>query len=169
MSQGSPPEPARTVPRMRSFSLPSFLKRERIGGQAVRFIIVGLANTAVDLVIFSLLRLVMPDVAAKAISYCCCIVNSFVWNKYWTFGARGSAKGKREFLVFFAVNLPPMVVNVVVFTLLGFWIGPSSFWVRIGRAFLAAVITIAWNFFGSRYLAFRHTAVPDSRAKDGAK
>ena len=132
-----------------------------MGGQAVRFIIVGLSNTAVDLVIFNLLRLIpgMPDIAAMAISYFCGIVNSFFWNKYWTFNARGSAKGKREFLVFLGVNLPPLVVNVVIFALLGIWAGQGSFIVRNAKAFGAAVVTIAWNFFGSRYLAFRHTAL----------
>jgi len=141
--------------------VPGALKRERIGGQAVRFIVVGFSNTAVDLIIFNLLRLIpgMPDFAAKAISYFCGIVNSFFWNKYWTFNARGSAKGKREFLVFLAVNIPPLVVNVVVFSLLGLWAGEGSFVVRNLKAFGAAVVTIAWNFFGSRYLAFRHTAL----------
>ena len=141
--------------------VPAALKRERIGGQAVRFLIVGLSNTAVDLIIFNLLRLIpgMPDVAAKAVSYFCGIVNSFFWNKYWTFNARGTSKGKREFAVFLAVNLPPLVVNVVVFALLGIWAGEGSFIVRNAKAFGAAVVTIAWNFVGSRYLAFRHTAL----------
>jgi putative flippase GtrA len=141
--------------------VPAPLKRERVGGQAVRFLIVGLSNTAVDLVIFNLLRLIpgMPDVAAKAVSYFCGIVNSFFWNKYWTFNARGTSKGKREFAVFLAVNLPPLVVNVVVFALLGIWAGEGSFIVRNAKAFGAAVVTIAWNFVGSRYLAFRHTAL----------
>lgn len=153
--------------------VPAALKRERVGGQAVRFLIVGLSNTAVDLVIFNLLRLIpgMPDVAAKAVSYFCGIVNSFFWNKYWTFNARGTSKGKREFLVFLAVNLPPLVVNVVVFALLGIWAGEGSFIVRNAKAFGAAVVTIAWNFAGSRYLAFRHTALkkgPDEGSDAGA-
>jgi putative flippase GtrA len=120
-----------------------------------------LSNTAVDLIIFNLLRLIpgMPDVAAKAVSYFCGIINSFFWNKYWTFNARGTSKGKREFAVFLAVNLPPLVVNVVVFALLGIWAGEGSFIVRNAKAFGAAVVTIAWNFVGSRYLAFRHTAL----------
>ena len=33
--------------------VPAPLKRERVGGQAVRFLIVGLSNTAVDLIIFN--------------------------------------------------------------------------------------------------------------------
>jgi putative flippase GtrA len=145
--------------------VPDFLRRDRVAGQAARFIIVGLINTAVDLVAFYLLGLIpgMPDVAAKGISYILGICNSFVWNKYWTFSARGSERGKREFVVFFAVNIPPLIVNVVVFTLLGLWVDAGTFWVRMAKAFAAAVVSVAWNFLGSRYLAFRHTALKRGR------
>lgn len=132
-----------------------------MGGQAVRFVLVGVLNTVVDLAAFYLLGLIpgVPDIAAKTISYILGICNSFVWNKYWTFRAGKSRKSGQEFAVFFAVNLPPLVVNVVVFTLLGVWIRSGDFWVRMGKAFAAAVISVIWNFMGSRYLAFRHTAL----------
>jgi putative flippase GtrA len=137
------------------------LRRDQWTGQAIRFVVVGLINTGVDLGVFYLLSLIpgMPNVAAKAASYVAGICNSFVWNKYWTFNARGSAQGKREFAVFFAVNTPPLVVNVVVFTVLGIWIDSGTLWVRMAKAFAAAVVSVAWNFLGSRYFAFRHTAV----------
>jgi len=54
-------------------------------------------------------------------------------------------------------------VNVVVFTLLGLWIGSGSEAVRLAKAFAAAVVSVMWNFLGSRYLAFRHTALKGSR------
>ena len=141
--------------------VPRFLRRERMAGQLVRVIIVGLVNTFVDLAAFYLIGLIpgMPEIAAKAISYVLGICNSFFWNKYWTFGAARSSRGKREFALFFLVNLPPLAVNVVVFTLLGLWAGEGTFLIRMGKAFAAAVVTVAWNFVGSRYLAFRHTAL----------
>jgi putative flippase GtrA len=139
--------------------------RDRMTGQAARFIIVGVLNTVVDLGAFYLLGLIpgMPHVAAKAISYVLGICNSFVWNKCWTFSARRSERGKREFAVFFAVNTPPLLVNVVVFTILGLWIDSGTWWVRMAKAFAAAVVSVTWNFLGSRYIAFRHTALKGSR------
>ena len=139
--------------------------RDRMSGQAVRFVIVGLLNTFVDLGAFYLLGLIpgMPIVAAKAVSYVLGIGNSFFWNKYWTFGAKGSEQGKREFALFFAVNLPPLAVNVVVFTVLGLWLDSGSTWMYMSKAFAAAVIAVVWNFFGSRYLAFRHTALKGAK------
>ncbi len=141
------------------------LHRDRWTGQATRFIIVGIINTGVDLGIFYLLSMIpgMPHVAAKGISYVAGICNSFVWNKYWTFNARGSEQGKREFVVFFAVNTPPLIVNVVVFTVLGIWIDSGTAWVRLVKAFAAAVVSVTWNFLGSRYFAFRHTAVKSAK------
>jgi putative flippase GtrA len=132
-----------------------------MSGQAVRFVIVGLVNTVVDLGFFALLGLIpgLPAAAAKTISYILGICNSFIWNKWWTFSARRSALAKREFAIFFAVNLPPLVVNVVVFSLLGLWLDSGGIGVRLAKAFAAAVVSVIWNFLGSRYLAFRHTAL----------
>ncbi len=146
--------------------VPDLLRRDRISGQAVRFIVVGVINTAVDLIAFHLLGLIpgMPDIAAKGLSYILGICNSFIWNKYWTFSAGRSERGRREFAVFFAVNTPPLIVNVVVFSLLGLWIDSGSFWIRTGKAFGAAVVAVVWNFLGSRYLAFRHSALKDGRS-----
>jgi putative flippase GtrA len=146
--------------RIRS-AVSRLLSRDRASGQAVRFLIVGLTNTVVDLGAFYLLTRIsgMPDIAAKTISYVLGIGNSFVWNKYWTFGARGSGRGWREFGLFFLVNLPPLAVNIVVFSLLGLWTTSGSFAAREGKAFIAAIVAVVWNFLGSRYLAFRHTAL----------
>lgn len=137
--------------------------RERASGQFARFVVVGVTNTVVDLVIFYLLKMVMPELGAKAISYALGICNSFLWNKYWTFGAGRSGKGGREFARFFLVNTPPLAVNLVVFTVLGIWAGSSSLAVSMAKAFAAAVVTVVWNFVGSRYWAFRHTALQKSQ------
>jgi putative flippase GtrA len=144
------------------------LRRDRASGQAVRFLIVGLTNTVVDLGFFYLLTLIpgMPDIVAKTISYILGICNSFIWNKYWTFGARRSGRTGREFALFFAVNLPPLIVNVVVFSLLGLWTTSGSFAAREGKAFIAAIVAVVWNFLGSRYVAFRHTALKKDDASE---
>lgn len=137
------------------------LSRDRASGQALRFLVVGLTNTVVDLGAFYLLTRIpgLHDIAAKTISYLLGITNSFVWNKYWTFNARGSGRGRREFGLFFLVNLPPLIVNIVVFALLGLWTTSGTFAAREGKAFVAAVVAVVWNFLGSRYVAFRHTAL----------
>ena len=142
-------------------SIRRLLERTGITGQAVRFVAVGLINTVVDLGVFYLLGIVpgVPMVAAKFISYNVGTTNSFLLNKYWTFGAGRSKRGLREFGVFFAINVPPLVLDVVAFAMLGLWTGSGSFVARMAKALIAAVLTAAWTFIGSRYLAFRQTAI----------
>ncbi len=137
------------------------LSRDRASGQALRFIVVGVTNTLVTLGVFALLARVLhvPDIPANALAYLLGIANSFFWNKYWTFSARDSGHGWREFGLFFLVNLPPFAVNVVVFSALNLGFKSESFLIRESETFVAALVAVAWNFFGSRYLAFRHTAL----------
>jgi putative flippase GtrA len=127
----------------------------------LRFVVVGVPNTLVTLGVFALLAWVLnvPDIPANALAYLFGIANSFLWNKYWTFSARGSGHGWRELGFFLLVNLPPFIVNVVVFSALNLGFKSESFLIRESQTFAAALVAVVWNFFGSRYLAFRHTAL----------
>jgi hypothetical protein len=66
------------------------------------------------------------------------------------------------------VNLPPLVVNVVVFSALHLGFKSESFLMREVETFAAALAAVAWNFLGSRYLAFRHTALNGTQKGDAA-
>ena len=91
--------------------------RKRWIGQVLRFGLVGGLNTIVDLLILNMLLLLFPTNSTRmilifsAIAYSIGAVNSFLLNKYWTFGYRQRTT-RRE------------VVRFVVTTLLG--IGWSS-------------------------------------------
>jgi putative flippase GtrA len=68
--------------------------RKRWFGQVIRFGLVGGLNTLVDLLILNMLLLVFPTNSSRiilifgAIAYSLGAVNSFLLNKYWTFGYR---------------------------------------------------------------------------------
>ncbi|WFR61453.1 GtrA family protein [Paenibacillus amylolyticus] len=54
-----------------------------------KFGIVGVANTALDAVVFAILAAVgVPVLIAQVISYSCGVVNSYWLNGSWTFGMR---------------------------------------------------------------------------------
>ncbi|MCK4764974.1 MAG: GtrA family protein [Candidatus Aminicenantes bacterium] len=56
--------------------------------QFIKFNIVGIMNTAVDFTIFTLLiYLSLHHMISQVISYSCGVVNSYLWNKFWTFKA----------------------------------------------------------------------------------
>lgn len=58
------------------------------GQRPLKFAIVGLLNTGIDFVTFVILYSYsdIPLLVANSIAYCAGIVNSFIWNKLWTFG-----------------------------------------------------------------------------------
>jgi putative flippase GtrA len=68
--------------------------RKRWVRQVIRFGLVGGLNTLVDLLILNMLLLLFPTNSTRmilifgAIAYCLGAVNSFLLNKYWTFGYR---------------------------------------------------------------------------------
>lgn len=81
---------------------------------AFRFGIVGLANTAVGLAVIALLlTLGAGDWIANAVSYAVGLCLSFMLNRHWTFGMRGSI-ASREVVSFLAVFAASYAANVMV-------------------------------------------------------
>jgi putative flippase GtrA len=125
--------------------------------QPLRFGIVGIANTGLDLAAFWLLASVvgMPLLLANTISYSAGVLNSFTLNRLWTF--RGVAFHNSA-----AVQLPLFLVV----SLIGLGVSTVILWVcaqvlPMMAAKLASVaVTFVWNFFGSKRLAFRGAAAP---------
>lgn len=63
----------------------------QLTAEFIRFCVVGVLNTVIDLGLFALLtRLVGLDpLIANVLSFTTGATNSFLLNKYWTFGAAG--------------------------------------------------------------------------------
>ncbi len=84
--------------------------RKRWFGQVLRFGLVGGLNTLVDLLILNFLLLLFPTnsipliLAYSALAYSLGAVNSFLLNKYWTFGYRKKTTG-REVIRFIVTTL----------------------------------------------------------------
>ena len=93
----------------------------------------------------------------KALSFTISNINSYFWNKYWTFDKRKD--NESEFVQFFIVSIVGFIVNVVVASLIfnGFS-GHSALtagqWALIGAA-CGSVAGLAWNFFGYKFIVFK--------------
>jgi putative flippase GtrA len=155
----------RTVRAKLSTALPRLLKREHVFGQILRFGLVGGLNTVIDYGIFNLLHSVLgwPPVLSTAISVAVAIVNSFVWNRHWTFKAAGQTAWQRQLPPFLAISLVGWGISVG-----GFWIihsisGADSVLAVNLQKVGANVISLAWNFLGYRFIAFR----PQGRRDEG--
>lgn len=83
------------------------------------------------------------------------IVNSFIWNRFWTFGVRGKDEAATQFAKFLAISLTGLCLNVLVSsTIIHLLPGDPKNNARIATVLAAGVVAF-WNFFGQRLYAFR--------------
>jgi len=124
-----------------------------------KFFVVGGLNTFMDLGILNFLILITDITMGiwfsvfKAISFIVTVVNSFFWNKYWTFQKSGS------FFLFFLVTLGSFLLNVGIASFMVNTIGvvdgfsPKQ-WDNIA-ALSSLVLVLTWNFLGMKYIVFK--------------
>jgi putative flippase GtrA len=134
-----------------------------------KFSVVGVLNSGVDFGILNSLMLItgLASGAAflgfKSISVTLGVINSYIWNKYWTFGAVKSSGARRELVSFMVVTLIAVVVNVagadIIVNVIGAPSGISSkLWANIG-AISGAGLTLFTNFFGYKFFVFKKPPV----------
>ena len=123
--------------------------------QAFKFLVVGVLNTGIDLAVYFLLTRWVPffvdqKVFAKGISYSLGILNSFFWNRSWTFKSQSEQQFK-VFVLFIITNLAGLAVNT--FTMqIGLSMLHLPDWLALG---LATASTLLWNFLISKFVVFR--------------
>jgi putative flippase GtrA len=121
--------------------------------QAIKFGAVGVLNTGVDLGLYFVLTrwlgLGSVPVLAKSISYSAGILNSFIWNKTWTFRSKAGT----------LVTLIPFVITNLIG--LGINTGTLELCLKVlhlpelaGLA-VATGSTLAWNFLISKFIVFK--------------
>jgi putative flippase GtrA len=119
-------------------------------GEFVKFALVGLLNTGVDVAIFFLLtRIGTPYVAAQMVSYSCGAANSYLLNKVWTF--RSSGLSYAELIRFMVVNLVSLGISVAVLSLLHETAGVNLATAKAE----ATVCALAANFLGNKLWVFK--------------
>jgi putative flippase GtrA len=126
--------------------------RLRISLRPLRFGLVGVINTTIDIAIFSVLLAMtsLSPVAANTLSYSAGILNSFVCNKYWTFGdIQGQLPVRVQLPVFVTTNLVGLLIaNISLFA--------ASYMVPIAVAKLVSVLCgMGWNYWASRTIVYR--------------
>lgn len=83
------------------------------------------------------------------------ILNSYYWNRRWTFRVDGEAPHGPMVARFYAVALVGLVLNIVIGALVNraLHLPPGSSWA--GATAVATVAVFFWNFFGQRHFTFR--------------
>ena len=142
------------------------LGRRRLGFfQLGKYAAIGFFNTALDFGIINLLSLATGITKGigvgfiNAASFTVAVVNSFFWNKYWTFRSPGGSRSA-EFVQFVIVSLVGLLINSAFVAAMTTYVVPP--WELDGRQWLnavkamAIVISLLWNFTGYKFIVFRN-------------
>lgn len=133
--------------------------------QLTKFGSVGAANTAIDFGILNLL-IATTGVATgglfivfKFVSFLGATINSYIWNKYWSFGDKSKDDIKEEFTKFITISGIGVFLNVGIASFVNNIIGPAAGigenqWANIAAA-IAAISVLTWNFVGYKFVVFK--------------
>lgn len=130
-----------------------------------KFAAVGLLNFAIDFGVLNLLMLTsgitegITFSAFKAASFVVANINSYFWNKFWTFRAGGRTNVAGEYGQFLMVSLVGIVLNVGAASVVVNFISPQfgiglTLWANLG-AVAGAAAGLVWNFLGYKFIVFR--------------
>jgi len=134
-----------------------------------KFAVVGVLNSGVDFGVLNSLMLITGVssgggfLAFKSVSVTLGVINSYLWNKYWTFDSSKSGAAGRELVAFLVVTLVAVALNVVgadvIVNVVGAPRGISTkLWANVG-AISGAGLTLFANFFGYKFFVFRKLSV----------
>ncbi len=133
--------------------------------EAGKFVTVGISNTLIDWGVLNL-QILLTGITAglfypifKGASFLIALINSFLWNKFWTFKKRKVEKTGTEFLQFLIISAVGLGINVGIASLLVNLIGPQAgispkVWATVG-ALIATIFSMVWNFLGYKFIVFK--------------
>jgi dolichol-phosphate mannosyltransferase len=132
------------------------LARKRGLRQFVKFAVVGLSGTLVNLIVFTVLQRLVPNPTSTpsydfifTVGFMAGGVSNYYFNRIWTFRSTGHAL--REGAQFLTVSLIALLVSLGLIALLGGVLGHGH------KMWLAATVgAIFVNFFLNKYWTFKH-------------
>lgn len=139
------------------------INKERVY-QFMRFGIVGVFNTILDLAILNLLVYLFtvkdPMVFAfcKGASFFIALINSYFMNKYFTFAKK--QRSTKEFYLFIIVSLVGLIINIGISSLLFYLLGLypyifSVYLIATVSGIIGALFSMITNYISYSYFVFK--------------
>lgn len=133
--------------------------------QIAKFGAVGVSNTLIDFLVLLIIANYFSifkgwEVGSfNIISFTLANVNSFFWNRHWTFEAKEGGKTPMEFGVFFIVSLGGLFVNTSIVAAASTYISPlfglsEKLWL-VAAKIIATLASLVWNFVGYKFFVFK--------------
>ncbi len=141
------------------------LEKNKFFLQFGKFVIVGFINTAIDFAVLNLLMYLTniykgPEIIIfNAISFTAAVTNSYLMNKYWTFGDRSRTGAAKQFVEFLAVSIIGIILNTAIVYSVTTLIQPMfglgvKLWANFAKVIATAVV-LGWNFIGYKFFVFK--------------
>lgn len=120
--------------------------------QFIKFGLVGLSSTVIDWGIYLGLTRIFAlfYLMAKILSFSVAVLNSYIWNRRWTFRSNDPAKLK-QFIKFLTISIVGLVLNSLIM-----FLAVDKFRLHdiIGLVFATAIVLI-WNFLANKFYTFK--------------
>lgn len=127
--------------------------------------VIGVLNTFLNAGIYNFLIFVTNIASGFTVdlffigAFVIAIINSFFWNRNWTFEKTGTETASKDAFQFFFVSIVVAIINLGILHLIINVIGvPASvdpkIWANIALA-LTIITAFFGNFFGYKYIVFK--------------
>lgn len=131
--------------------------------QIAKFGLIGILNTLIDFGVINILANIFnvyqgaAIIPLNALSFSLAVINSYFWNKYWTFreGSQ-SPESRYGFVKFVVVSILGLLINTAIvygMTALSPAGVGGALWLNSSKL-LATVVSMIWNFLGYKFLVF---------------
>lgn len=145
--------------------------------QFSKFAAIGFLNAAIDFGLINLLVTItgitkgVNIIWINTISFSMATVNSYFWNKYWSFEEKSKIRFK-QFIQFLVVSLIGILINDGIVFIGTTFIEPlyglnAISWVNVIKI-AGAAIALLWNFIGYRMIVFKKQESRDSSIIHGS-
>ncbi len=149
----------------------SVLEKFPVIEQFVKFALIGVLNTGVDLVIlnietiFTNIKQGFGYAIQQGIAFVVAVTVSYFLNKYWAFQDKSKTQEGRKFSQFLIISIIGGLINVTVATLAVTYLQnpvnhlfhlslSAQIWVSLG-ALCGTAIGLIWNFIGYKFIVFK--------------
>ncbi|GAC1413012.1 MAG: hypothetical protein NVSMB66_3760 [Candidatus Doudnabacteria bacterium] len=130
--------------------------------QFVKFALIGVANTAVNIGVFNYfvnatgLTSGVPIIVISSVSFLASAINSYIWNTHWSFNQNFN-NSLRPFESFFIITFLGLLINdTAIIIVSSIFSASASAKVLVNVANLCGIIfAMFWNFFNYKFLVFK--------------
>ncbi|MBU1178488.1 GtrA family protein [Patescibacteria group bacterium] len=133
--------------------------------QIVKFGLIGVSNTIVDFALLNFLMWVFKITSGSwmivfnIVAFSAAVINSYVWNRFWTFKIKSREEVPEEFVKFLLISLVGALINSGIVFSGTTYFAPlfslsAGLWAN-GVKLIATGVAMVWNFIGYKLWAFK--------------